>query len=248
VGHFSFAFAEGKPQDPVEGLVDQGVELRRQGRDKDALTVFLTAQRIKDTPKVTAQIGLAEQALGLWLSSESHLETALAAARDAWIDANRKTIEAALHVVEGHIGKVDVWGSPAGAEILFDGQLVGHLPLETPIRVAQARLILEVRSPGYLPLSRIVDVRLGELSREAVELRASTSAGNLVQTSPTSSAAHLPPSSEASDSTSFYRHWWFWTTVGVLVAGAAATALALRSRRGDSSCPGDTTCGTWSSL
>src|SRR6185295_19111982 len=48
----------------AEALLQHGVELRRQGRDREALEEFQHAAAIKRTPRAVAQIGMAEVALG----------------------------------------------------------------------------------------------------------------------------------------------------------------------------------------
>ena len=47
-----------------ERLVRQGVELRTEGRNREALEAFQQARVLLPTPRVQAQIALAHQALG----------------------------------------------------------------------------------------------------------------------------------------------------------------------------------------
>ena len=49
----------------AEAAISKGIELRRQGRDRDALTEFQKAVGLHKTPRAVAQVALAEQALGL---------------------------------------------------------------------------------------------------------------------------------------------------------------------------------------
>jgi len=238
------------PHDPADDLVNDGVELRRAGKDREALTKFKEAQQISDTPKVTAQVGFAEQALGLWIASQSHLEKALSSKGDDWIERNRKTIDTALQMVNGHVGRVDVWGTPAGAEVLFDGEIVGRLPLEAPIRVAQERINLEVRAPRYISLTRSVNVQLGQLSREAVELRSATGIISSSSTNQPGSLLGQPggASGETQSDQPAYTRWWFWTAAGVVVAGGVVAAVLVTRGRSGSDCAAGTTCQTWSAL
>src|SRR5437868_3732788 len=80
----------------VEDLLKKGIELRRNGRDREALAEFQRAAQIGRTPRVTAQIALAEQALGMWVEAESHMREALASAQDPWVAKNRAVLEGAL--------------------------------------------------------------------------------------------------------------------------------------------------------
>src|SRR5262245_21211542 len=62
----------------ADDLVKQGVEQRRQSHDQQALELFKRAYAIDPAPRILAQIGFAEQALGVWADAETHLRTALA--------------------------------------------------------------------------------------------------------------------------------------------------------------------------
>jgi hypothetical protein len=76
----------------VDALIKHGNDLRRKGRDRDALAEFQRAAQINETPRVTAQMALAEQALGLWVEAEGHLTKALGHERDPWIAKNRAVL------------------------------------------------------------------------------------------------------------------------------------------------------------
>src|SRR3982751_2270792 len=71
--------------DDAEPLIRRGIELRRAGRDAEALEQFRQANQLAPSPRAAAQIGLAEQALGRWLDADGHLRAALAAPSDPWI-------------------------------------------------------------------------------------------------------------------------------------------------------------------
>src|SRR5882757_6909692 len=77
--------ASGTARADDEALLRSGVELRRQGRNAEALAVFQEANGERPTPRAQAQIGLAHHALGQWVEAEIALEHALAIDTDAWI-------------------------------------------------------------------------------------------------------------------------------------------------------------------
>jgi hypothetical protein len=155
----------------VDAILKKGNDLRRQGRDREALAEFQRAAGIGESARVTAQIALAEQALGLWVEAESHMVKALAAAGDPWIAKNRATLEGALGTVRRHVGTVEIWGTPEGAEVLFDGKIAGHLPSVGPISVASDEVGLQVRASGYGDVKRTLRVEMGAAIREHVDLR-----------------------------------------------------------------------------
>ena len=161
----------------ADGLVRQGIELRRGGQDLEALALFQQAYELDASPKALAQIGLAEQALGRWTAAHRHLREALQKPRDSWIQKNRATIEGAVRVIEARVGRLSVSGSPSGAEVRVDGERVGQLPLLEPVLVPAGRVALEVSAPGYLSIVRASTVSVGGLTRENINLQALSQAG-----------------------------------------------------------------------
>jgi hypothetical protein len=155
----------------ADALVKKGIELRRQGHDREALAEFQRAFELQKVPRIVAQLALAEQAVGLWVKADEHMAAALEHREDPWIEKNRVTLETSWQVVKSHIGSVDVWGTPDGAEILLDGRVVGKLPMNHPAKVAETQVTLQVRAPGSVEITRMLQVRLGDLIREHVELR-----------------------------------------------------------------------------
>lgn len=61
-----------------EIFIRKGVELRRKGRNQEALAEFQKAFfEVAHTPRAAAQLGLCEQSLGNWLRAHLHLSDAL---------------------------------------------------------------------------------------------------------------------------------------------------------------------------
>ncbi len=132
--------------------IAQGLALRRTGDDQGALPFFQKAYQAKSTPRAAAQLGFCEQALGNWTDAETHLTEALKASDDAWVRKNLSTLEASLVMVKSHIGRLEILGEPAGAEVAVNGIVVGTLPLAEPVRVGAAEVEVELRAPGYARL------------------------------------------------------------------------------------------------
>jgi len=170
-GAFSFALAV----DP-EALIQQGVDLRRQKKDEAALKLFEQAYALQAGPKAAAQIGLAQQALGRWVKADKHLREALSATRDPWINKNRAALQEDAEAVARHVGHLEVSGSPVGAEVVVDGELVGRLPLPDTVAVNAGTVAVEVRAPGYLSILRGASIAGGDLARENIQLQRLTPA------------------------------------------------------------------------
>ncbi len=153
----------------ADALISQGLALREQGKDDQALEVFRKAEHKQKTPRATAQVALAEQALGMWMLAETHLSAALADGADPWIAKNRAALEGALATIQKHIGSLEVRASVAG-EVFVDGALVGTLPRQTPLRLETGPRQVEVRAEGYYPVSRSVLVSNDGMARETFTL------------------------------------------------------------------------------
>src|SRR5437868_6723538 len=148
--------------DDAEALIKQGNDLRRSGDDQGALPLLARAYQAQPGPRTAVQLGLVEEALGRWGDADEHLTIGLRAGGDAWIARNRKTIEAALRVVKPHVGRIEITGEPAGAEVLVGGRRVGTVPLAAPVRVSEGSIDVELRAPGYRHGFRTLTVRGGQ--------------------------------------------------------------------------------------
>lgn len=157
----------------ADTLIAQGVDLREHGKDDEALAVFKRALARSPSPRARAQVALAEQALGLWVTAESDLMLALGAADDGWISKNRGALEGALATVRRRLGSLEVRGND-GAEVMLDGVRLGVLPVVKPFRVEAGRRTLEIRAKGFHPTTRSIEVPSGGVARETVTLVALT--------------------------------------------------------------------------
>jgi hypothetical protein len=241
--------------DDVESLVKKGVELRRQGREREALETFQRAAKIRETPRVSAQMGFAEQALGKWVDAETHLKAALEAEKDPWVTKNRNVIQEAQRTVALHLGSLEVWGDPAGAEILVDGQPAGALPSSGAIRLPLGEVTVTVRQPGFAEVTRVVQIRAGGLMRENITLHPlpppvalqakPDESGASIERQPLAGAGTSPAADEGRP---VYKRWWFWTLIGAAAVGAGA-GIFLYTHRGTSTmgCDPGVPCGTWAS-
>lgn len=155
--------------DPADAAISEGLQLRRAGRDEEALARFTKAYEVSKSPRALAQIGFAEQALGRWVDAEAHLDAANSS-KDPWIRKFSAAIARSLDTIRGHLGSLDVLGGPEGAEVRVDGRLIGALPLPRPARVAAGDVAVEVSHPGYKTISRTTNVASGQLARETVTL------------------------------------------------------------------------------
>jgi len=160
----------GPEESEADALITRGIELREHGKDDEALSVFKRALDKAPSPRARAQVGLAEQALGLWVAAEADIVAALVVQSDPWIARNRAPLEGALAVIRRHLGSLEVRGTPDGAEVVLDGVALGTLPAAAPFRVEAGRRTLELRAKGYHSTARTIEVPAGGVSRETMSL------------------------------------------------------------------------------
>ncbi len=68
------------------------------------------------------------------------------------------------------LANLTVRTSTAGADVRVDGQVVGHTPLATSVTLVAGHHAVELRRPGYTPVTREVDVGEGATGDLAFEL------------------------------------------------------------------------------
>jgi hypothetical protein len=242
----------------VEAIFRRGTELRKQGRDAEALAEFQRAARIQDSPRATAQIAVAEQALGSWVDAHTHLTRALAHPNDPWIQKNRAALDAALDVIETHLGQLEVWGTPGGAEVLVDDRLVGNLP-NVLVWMDPGDFSLRVRAPGFADVSRTLNLKAEAHLREHIDLRATAKGVGGRSAVTANGGAAAPPTGAGSDPTTIgqpdeqsatdetaspiHHQWWFWTLIGVGIVAAGGAAWFLTHRNDPDTCTAP--CTNW---
>lgn len=213
----------------ASAAIERGITHMRHDEYEDALREFLAARALSPSPRATAQMGLAEHALGRLPAAERHLTEALAAVDDRWVRARRRDLEASLSEVASRLGTLDIQGFPPGAEIRIEGQLVGALPLRRPLRWPRGSVTVDVSASGYQPFSKAVEVQPGQLVALWAELR------DMRPPPPPAAAASAPPPvATAIESRPRSSGSWLtlrrvsWTSLigGVLAAGVGSALWA----------------------
>jgi hypothetical protein len=179
----------------AEALIAQGIELRRQGKDAEALALFKQAAETHSTPRALAQMGLAEQALGRWVEAEEHIKLALEHPNHPWISRNRETLTRSLAAVGERLGSIELTCDVAGAIVTVNGKPAGQTPLSAPLRVVAGTVVVELSAEGFHPMTRSLQINAGSLARENVTLvpmRAAVVTPTPVATPDPSSAACEP--------------------------------------------------------
>ena len=108
-------------------------------------------------------------------------------------------------------GDILVTSTTKGARVFVGGRFFGRTPLRTNLPVGEH--LVRVTSPGRIPFEMKLSVQSGKRVDLTVELR------------------RAPDTSKPVDAVEperpFYATWWFWTVVGVAVAGTVTLAVVL---------------------
>jgi hypothetical protein len=170
----SFADDEAGPQpttsEQADGLIREGVALRKEGREAEALELFRRGYALEPTPRARGQMGLAAKSLRRYVEAEEWLVEALAAGDDAWVEESREALELALAIVQKQLASLVVLSNVEGAKLSVNGALVGTLPLERPVRLHAGAARLVASAPKYVSRSLEATLPAGELTELRLDL------------------------------------------------------------------------------
>lgn len=151
--------------------IRRGVELRRKGKNQEALPHFQKAYKMAHTARAAAQLGLCEQALQLWVAAQLHLSVALESESDPWVSQYRGTLEKARAAVEAQLGRVEVTGKPGGAVVSIAGNFAGNLPDTLSGFVLPGTVTVTVAADGFERFEETSEVTAGAVAKFEVLLR-----------------------------------------------------------------------------
>jgi hypothetical protein len=220
----------------AEQLLRQGMQKREAGRDAEALQLYRQAVALQpENARALAHLGVTYQALGRWVPAQSYLTQALAHKDDPYIQRHEAELTDALAVVSSKLGQLEVYGGPAGAEVLLNGQPVARLPMSEPLQVTVGSYLLEVQAPGHYTLGRPISVQPRQLTREEVGLaphRAGGAVNREGRATNREQEAAPAPASEAVDAEegSGVPRWVPWALGGAALASGAGAVVAWRLR------------------
>jgi hypothetical protein len=160
----------------ADRLIREGIALRRQGHNLDALPYFQRAYDIFPTSRASAQLGFVEQSLGMSLEAEKHVSAALFDEGDEWIRKNRTAIVEALTNIRAQLGQLIIETSPPTATISINGRSVVPPRPDSPIYVRPGSNMVEVQYVGFLTQQRALTVLPGTAQRLTIELQKSETA------------------------------------------------------------------------
>ena len=229
-------------------LIEQGIALRRAGRDDAAWAAFDAAYARCHCTEALADRGLAAAALSRWVDAERDLVEALGDTQDPFVQRFGTQLQRELLRVRTHVAAVTVLVDVPAARAMFDEEGAQAVPSEgLVLRVAEGAHRLVVEAPGRETTTRTItvvggaDVRM-ELALRPVEVVALvTPVAPVVQeAAPALSPVSLPEVQPAAGVMPRRPlSWpWFATAGSALALGVAANVAqqVLVARWNDDAC------------
>jgi hypothetical protein len=150
--------------------VRRGVDFLAKKDYVDALAAFREAREIAPTAMTAAQIAFVHIGMERWLEAYNELGDVLDESDDPWVSAHHAQLKDSRAMVEKHIGSLRVWGTPEGAHVKLEGEVLGLLPMRSPVQVVAGRGTVLVQMTGYEPAQRPVEITPGETANIVISL------------------------------------------------------------------------------
>lgn len=228
---------DAKAKAQASGLLGEARKLYDQGEYGGALDRLNQAYATFPSPVIHFNFGQVYRALLREVEALESFELFL----DGGTDQDpklRREAEIFLLDLSRRVGTLEIRADTEGALVSVDGKPRGKTPLVRPIRVAPgAHQVLVQGRNAAVPFVRQVQIGPGELARVEALLAPKPTAPIAA---PTTLAA-TPPAPPTRDRP-FYKNWWFWTTMGALVAGAIVTTVLVSNTNTKDTCAYNAGC------
>ena len=120
-----------------------------------------------------------------------------------------------LPVPKPKLAKIEIKTTPQGAEVYMQNRYLGKSPITTAYKAG--KYTVRVKKPGYKSITKQIELKKGQ----NLTLNLKLTKIILPVAVPTKARPR------ATKGKQFYQTWWFWTAVGVVVAGGTTTAIVL---------------------
>lgn len=207
------------------GAYTRGVAALHADRYGDAVIEFEASYRLNPIPRVLYNLALAYRGTGRYVRAldafDRYLREQAAVPSD-----RREAIVSEMQALRSRVGIVACHVRPANARFHVDGEVRA---CTSSVFVDPGERLFEVEAEGYRATSHRVRIAPGSEVDFRVDLVPSDD-------SVTSGASTVHPARAiTADPQTFrrqpvYARWWFWTAVGVLVAGGVAAGVVLANQ------------------
>ena len=241
-----FAEASGD-QTEYDSFVDHAVDAFEAGDYERAHDQFHKAFALRPNARVRRGLGIAALRLARYSEARQQLSAALTDSNQPLNAKQREEVSRLLAWMSTNLGTVHVYVSPRVDQIIVDGAPVEGTELVLTPGIHRIR----VTAAGYTAQERAVDLAATQEDTLTLTLASDLPAPARVAAAAPAVAItpHEAPAPEPlvqvgarqpnTDSPSVFQRWWFWTAVGVVVAGAAVTGGIVLAHRSSSNASAD---------
>jgi hypothetical protein len=231
-------------QDGARRHFAAGVALYEDRNYEAALVEFEAARAQSNEPVILYNVGLCQRSLFRYTDAiatfSRYLEETAADSRVT--PAQRKEVTAAIAEMTALLADVTITVQPESAAtsaslaISIDGR--PGAGRDRPNKLAAGRHVIEISAGGFTPARREIIVVAGVAQSVALSLdpvpppTAFTAPPSRTPAVTEGAVADLTATPTPTRSTPLYGRWWFWTGVGVVLAGGVTTVLLLTRSRG----------------
>lgn len=225
--------APSRAQQSYDALIQEALQEFGDGNFVEARILFERADKIKPTARTLRALGFCDYELKHYVDAVRELQGALTDTRNPLTKAQRAEVDGTLAKAQRFIGELVLETDPPNASVLLDGRAVQGRRW----KVDAGEHVLAASAAGY----RNSDVKLAVSAGQDTHTRLALSPIDVgpahaalatepiaSEPAPTVPAATITPNATEArdtDSAGLLTKWWFWTAVGVVVAGATVGTL-----------------------
>lgn len=242
----SIAYSQENTKITAQESIDRGTVMFESGDYAGAVLEFENAYSLTNNWEILYNIGICNEALRNYVGASDSFTRYLEGGRSTLNSADIRQIEEKLRRLRLMIGTLTIQSNVSGAKILIDEHDFGNVPLQNKqINAGSHKLRLE--HDGYEPYEQDIMIQGGQTKEIHIALSRIPEQNNTVvnqetqnqtqqnQTQQTNEQQLITQTEQEnrtteqeSEPTPFYKKWWFWTIVGVVVVGAGVgTVLAI---------------------
>jgi hypothetical protein len=215
-------------------VLDQAVEAFDRRDYARARVLFEQAHALRPNARVLRGLGLSALQLRRFTLAKRELTAALSDTRQPLTPAQREGVAKLLSWMQTDLATLRLRLQPANSQITLDDEPV----LATELVVEPGKHSVRAAAEGHEPQTREFELVAGEERTLDVTLVA-----RVIEAAPpiptvvvspisrtTSQAVSAPRDPNPPQSSTVLDRWWFWTAVGVVVAGGVAVTVALTAK------------------
>lgn len=215
-----------------DALLDRAVEAFDAEDYAKARASFEQAYALRPNARVLRGMGLSALQLERFTLAKRELTAALAETRQPLTAPQRTSVNEVLSWMRTHLASLQLHLRPPSAmpiRVELDGEAV---MIDSELWIEPGAHRLRVSATGYDAFEQAFHVGAGENLVRQIVLTKRGVEPTALALAPSSPAPALSsqPAPARDDSTPVLESWWFWTAVGVVVAGGVATTVALTSK------------------